>query len=601
MNLTAEQLANLIEDLRTRRADSTEVEVKLGVGGVPTLGTTLCAFGNMPTGGVILIGLDESTNFAAVGVPDPAGMEGAVASQARTAVAPPVQVTFAEALIDDAVVVIATVAPLPPSVKPARYQGNAYLRQADGDYIMSEQEVLQLLAARDRPRYDAAPVPGTSVEDLDPDLTSQLLGAARRSSARLRNIEDEEILRRKRVLVPKGPELTIAGLYALGSYPQQFDPNLSITAAVQLDPRTGSRTRDLVHLDGPIPALLDDAMDWVTRNTRTTIRYRDDGHARDVEEIPAVAVREFVANALVHRDLSPHTQSKRVEIRLTNDLLVINNPGGLWGINRSQLGSPAGKSAVNEFLYDLCKLVRTPHGDRNIEGEGGGVREAQFALRDANLRQPRFVDKGVSFTVLISRDSLLSNDDLEWLHSWDPRQSFSDVQRRLAVSMRHGQEWTNARVREEFAPIDSTVARAELQGLVNAGLAETQGQRGQTTYSLASDRGAVPPPARTQIRIRIPDGDHSPDQPELPFGGDEQPQTTEGKLLSSGVTKQGPAVIEALDSGARTVDAIVRATGLSLHQVRYALDRLTEAGLVDVVGGWGVRGTTYQVRSAPLG
>lgn len=209
------------------------------------------------------------------------------------------------------------------------------------------------------------------------------------------------------VLIPDGPELTVAGLYALGAYPQQFMPNLYITAAVNLDPRSGSRTHDLVHLDGPIPALLEDAMHWVRRNTQTTIRFGADGHGRDAAEIPMVAVRELVANARVHRDIGPHTQSRRVEIRLTNDQLVITSPGGLYGVSVQQLGA-GGKSAVNEYLYDICKRVETTSGARVIEGEGGGITEVMQTLKLANMRSPHFVDKGVSFTVLLPRHSLLA-------------------------------------------------------------------------------------------------------------------------------------------------------------------------------------------------
>ncbi|MDR0594549.1 MAG: hypothetical protein LBG60_15140 [Bifidobacteriaceae bacterium] len=116
-----------------------------------------------------------------------------------------------------------------------------------------------------------------------------------------------------------------------------------------------------------------------------------------------MAVRELAANALVHRDLSARTQSKRVEIRLLPDRLIIASPGGLWGVSRDQLGSAAGKSAVNEFLYGIARLVPTRDGHRVIEGEGGGIREAQESLRQVGLSPAQFVDTGVSFTAIIFR------------------------------------------------------------------------------------------------------------------------------------------------------------------------------------------------------
>jgi ATP-dependent DNA helicase RecG len=590
-------VVGLLARLRERGGDSTDIEVKLGLGGVPRLGDTLCAFGNMPTGGTLIIGLDETNDFEPIGVADPAAMAASIAAQARQAVVPPVQVDFDEARVDGVVLLVASVAPLPLSARPCRYQGNAYLRQADGDYAMSEQEVQQILAQRDRPRHDAAVVAETTKADLNRELVESFIASARSTNPLLRDVDEDEVLRRTRVLSPRGPELTIGGLYALGAYPQQFAPSLSITAAVQLDPRSGARTRDLAHLAGPIPMLLEDAMAWVVRNTRTTIRYTADGHARDFEEIPAIAVRELVANALVHRGLSAHSQSKRVELRLTDDNLVISNPGGLWGINRAQLGTPMGKSAVNEFLYDICKLTRTANGSRVIEGEGGGIRDAQRVISAANLRPPKFIDSGVSFTVLIPRISLLSVQDLEWLYEKDPNGRLSAVQRRLAAGLRHGRTWTNASVREDFAPMDSVVARAELQGLVATGIAVADGERGQTTYRLADALDvAAGSDARGHVSVRHLTGDARAQGVTVDHEDTALPSTVGP---GNDVTTHGPAVWSALGSGNVGVMELAARTGLKVHQVSYALKRLRQTGWIDIHGGWGDRGTTYRRKAMP--
>ena len=152
-----------------------------------------------------------------------------------------------------------------------------------------------------------------------------------------------------------------------------------------------------------MPDLLDGSMDWLRRNLRSGVRVAPDGSNFDHQEFPLGALCELVANALVHRDLGPHTQSKRVEIRLRPDRLVISSPGGLWGVSRQQLGKPGGKSAVNEHLYDMCTLLTTSRGARVIEGEGGGIGEAQRALADWPVDLPIFVDKAVGFTVVLMR------------------------------------------------------------------------------------------------------------------------------------------------------------------------------------------------------
>ena len=400
MSWSSEELEELLAELRTRGGDTALVEVKRAGGGVPRLAETLCAFGNMPSGGTIVLGVDENAGFSVTGVSDVAAIESGIAAQARTAVNPPVHVDLDVVTADGHQVVIVTVEGLPAVDKPCRTGGRAYLRQADGDYVMSEQETAQLVALQDRPRWDNAPVEGSSVTDLDTNLVTSFLSDARASSRRLADRPDAEVLRLKGVLA--GERLTVAGLYGLGAYPQQYAPSLALTAAAAPS-QPGQRVTDLAHLDGPMPDLLEQTVEWVRRNTRTAVVFDSTGHGTDQPEIPLVAVRELVANALIHRDLSPRTQSRRVEVRLRDDRLVITNPGGLWGISRDRLGEAGAKSAVNEYLYDIGRLVRTPAGHRVIEGEGGGIREAREALAAAGLPEPLFVDTGVSFTAIIYR------------------------------------------------------------------------------------------------------------------------------------------------------------------------------------------------------
>ncbi|MFT3660851.1 MAG: ATP-binding protein [Gordonia sp. (in: high G+C Gram-positive bacteria)] len=587
MQWTAARLQETLAELRQRGGDRSEIEVKRAAGGTPNLTETLCAFSNMPDGGTIILGVDEGTRFGITGVSRLAELEAGIAGQARTSVDPPAQVSFEYARVDGRDVLITTVAALGRPYRPCvTVKGRrAYLRQADGDYRMSEQEVAQMLALRDRPRYDNLPVPGSSVDDLSTDLVTRFLIEARSSSRRLGNETDEQVLRDKGVLSITDPgRLTVAGLYALGRYPQSFAPSLSITAAVELPDRTHGRTRDLVHLDGPIPDMLDEAMEWVARNTRRVVRYGPDGHGLDQAEIPMIAVRELIANALVHRDLGPHTQSRRVEIRLRDDYLVISNPGGLWGVSKDQLGTPNGKSAVNEFLYDICKFTRTVEGSRVIEGEGGGIREARLVLRKAGLRPPEFHDSGVGFTAQVSRHALLSDEDLTWLGNIASDAPLSDMQREILASMRSGRQWTNSLVREEFAPIDSREALAVLQGLVSAGLAESVGDRGSTTYRLApelADDSARTVPAVEVITDRTA-ADTSP------------PAPSRSDTVRS---KHEPTILAALDAGpaeGMPRRAIVDVTGLTDSQVAYALRRMEEAGRVVVDGGRGIRTTRYR-------
>ena len=69
--MTREELKQLIDDIYKRQSESVHVEVKTARGGtLKRLYEPLSAFSNRSGGGVILFGLDESSDFSIVGVGD---------------------------------------------------------------------------------------------------------------------------------------------------------------------------------------------------------------------------------------------------------------------------------------------------------------------------------------------------------------------------------------------------------------------------------------------------------------------------------------------------------------------------------------------------
>ncbi len=82
-------LPRLVGVLRARGGDLSDVEVKSGAGGLPDSVTeTLSAFANLPGGGLIVLGLDESAAFRPVGLKHAASLAAGLASRARQAMEP---------------------------------------------------------------------------------------------------------------------------------------------------------------------------------------------------------------------------------------------------------------------------------------------------------------------------------------------------------------------------------------------------------------------------------------------------------------------------------------------------------------------------------
>ncbi len=224
---------------------------------------------------------------------------------------------------------------------PAGHTGKAYLRGYDGDYLLSALEEQAFLSARSAPMADRRPVDDATPEDLDPDLVEAFITSVRRldPQGRGRFTDRGEMLRRSGVL-HSGGKPTVAGVLALGLYPQQWFPRFVIQAAAEQAPgeRAAARARNQVTIDGPVPRMLDQAMAWARRTFDTYIVNAPDGSVRDRYAYPLAAFRELIANAIIHRDLDAWSAGLAIEVRLRRDRLVIGNPGGLYGITVDRLG-----------------------------------------------------------------------------------------------------------------------------------------------------------------------------------------------------------------------------------------------------------------------
>lgn len=395
----------VVEDLRRVGSDQQAVEAKSAAGGMPkSIASTISAFANTPGGGTIVLGLDESAGFKPTKLNQPAALVGGLASIARQGVDPPVQATVGEVPFEGRRLVVARITEMDLALKPCRVTSTrkAYLRVGDGDYELSQLEEDALVVARSRRRFDEDPIPGTGIADLDLDRVHEFLTNARTAIPTLRKFDDTKVLLKMGVLTGDGAA-TVAGLIALGEYPQQYLPAVSVRAALVPAGRSIGNVRvlDDATFNGPIASIVEDTVAWVTKNSRNEIvEDRSAGRVFDQTWPPLGAVRELVANAVVHRDLAPWSGGRAIELRMSAETFRITNPGGLYEVSVTALGRIDLTSARNRRLIDLCRYVQTTDG-RVVEALATGIPTVFAELTKAGLPAPRFFDNGISFTAII--------------------------------------------------------------------------------------------------------------------------------------------------------------------------------------------------------
>lgn len=419
--MDAAWLEETVSLMRQIGNDLQQCEVKEAKGGVPdSLVETLSAFSN-GDGGYIILGLSERRGFAPVDGFDARSMQDAVSSMCEK-LTPTVRPFMAVLPFEGSQVLCARISEMHPRDKPcyvtARgcYAGS-FIRTGDGDRRMSSYEVDRLLEEHRQPLYDDEVVLEADMNDLDSALVEGFVRRQRELHPRIMgSLEDEDILldlhvAKKIDADADGPLLrpTLAGLVAMGRYPQKFFPRLNVTFTAfpgttkveRVD--ENRRFLDAQTLVGSIPAMMEDAIAAVVRNSRTGAVI-EGAFRKDAPDYPRSAIREAIANALMHRDYSPESRGSQVQVNLYADRLEILNPGGLYGdVTVDTLGRSGVSSSRNQFLSNILEATPYSDGGYVVENRGTGYQEIEYQLRKAMMLPPRPKNSLVAFSLTIDK------------------------------------------------------------------------------------------------------------------------------------------------------------------------------------------------------
>lgn len=403
-----EELIELIEKIQRQKTEKQWIELKAANKGCPSrLYDTLSSFSNQDQGGILVFGIDEGLDYQVVGVYDPQDLQRKVTEQCKQ-MEPMVRALFTVCEVEGKIVVSAEIPGVDVSERPVFYKGvgrirGSYVRVGESDEPMSEYEVYSYDAFRKRTRDDIRPVSGSRLSLFHQKRVEHYLKAVKLERKNLANhVPDEEILELMGVVTEGIP--TIAGLMTFSIYPQTYFPQLCITAVVIPGTEMGAigeegeRFIDNERITGAIPDMLDAAVDFVRRNSRTKTIIGEDGVRRDKPEYPIKAVREAILNALVHRDYSIHTENVPIRIEMYRDRMEIISCGGLYGrITIDSLGKvrPDTRNAALANMLELLDVT---------ENRYSGIPTIRSEFRNAGLPAPIFSVRHGEFTVVFKNN-----------------------------------------------------------------------------------------------------------------------------------------------------------------------------------------------------
>lgn len=417
-------LHSIISNMRQIGNDTQTCEVKESVHKIPeSLVDTLSAFSN-GTGGLIILGISERNGFTPVKNFDAKAMQESL-NAACEKMTPRVRPDITIVPFEGTNILTASIPPMPQKDKPCyvstkgRYQGS-YIRTGDGDRRLTQYEVDRMIEEHVQPTFDNEIVPDATINDLDTELVNQFIARQRYLHPRIFSTRDDQtILINMHVIRHDESGImrpTLGGLMTLGLFPQQFFPRLNITftafpgitkTEVVDDDRRFLDTQTLV---GPIPLMLDDAVNAVSKNMRTGAIIKGTFRT-DIPDYPRKAVREAIANALMHRDYSPDSRGAQVQVNLYADRLEILNPGGLFGnVTIDNLGHSGISTSRNQFLSNMLETTPYPVGGFVVENRGTGYQVIEEELHSALMSPPTPLSTLTFFSLTFNKRRISSNE-----------------------------------------------------------------------------------------------------------------------------------------------------------------------------------------------
>ncbi len=202
----------------------------------------------------------------------------------------------------------------------------------------------------------------------------------------------------------------------------------------------------------------------------------DGAYRKTIEEVPIVAFREALANAIVHRD---YMIDSDIRVEFFDDRIEIISPGGLPpGITEEEyldgrISIPRNKIIANVFLR-LGIIERLATGIRRIKG--------YYKLYDVS---PTFQISPNSIKVIlpkvISNNTMIKENEVNWMN--ERMNELNDVEIVLLNQFKYKHTLTRKEV-EETIGLKKTQTVQILNDLIHKGLIIRAGRGKDTIYKL---------------------------------------------------------------------------------------------------------------------
>ncbi|HHY39174.1 MAG TPA: transcriptional regulator [Clostridia bacterium] len=374
---------------RIRSGENLHTEFKREVGDLNDLAAEIVAFANTD-GGAIFVGVTDDGQV--VGIADVNTLTRQIDNVAYNNCEPPI--TIVQEVFDTPEGLQVLVVKVPKGEqRPYRTnRGIYYVRTTSGRRQASREELLRLFQASGSVYYDEVPIYRADFSDLDLSSFDRFLFEAYGRSLKDWDIAPQHLLSNLRLLSNGHP--TVAGVLFFGTQPQFYLPQARVVAARIPGASLAEPPMDKKSIDGRIPQICEDSLRFL--QIHLPVVHRIEGLAPEAHpELPEVALREAVVNAIAHRD---YTIQSPIRLFVFDDRVEIRTPGRLPNTVTIPAIKLGGAHVLrNPTIYTLLSRLGL------VTGIGSGVLRIITLVREATGREPELSEEGNEFVLRIPR------------------------------------------------------------------------------------------------------------------------------------------------------------------------------------------------------
>jgi ATP-dependent DNA helicase RecG len=262
--------------------------------------------------------------------------------------------------------------------KPYRCTNGFYIRNGANSEKLSTSSIRDFFNEHGRIHFDEMPFPKVGYpKGVDKDAVRNFMALLDLAKP----IVPDHLLRNLGVLNQdhSSPVLNGAGVLCFAKEPTRYIPQSSVTCVAYKD-NTKVDIIDKKTFEFNVIDNIDESLAFLKRHLNLAFEIKSKQRVEKLE-IPEVALREAVVNAVAHRDYSE--KGATVMIEVFNDRIEISNPGGLpKGLDKKDFGKRT--LARNPLLASL--LNRAGY----IEKLGTGIERMRSAMKNEGLAVPSF-------------------------------------------------------------------------------------------------------------------------------------------------------------------------------------------------------------------